>query len=152
MLKAGDRAPSFTLPDHTGKPVSLADFAGRVVVLYFYPKDDTPTCTRQACEFRDHWQPVEQAGAVVLGVSPDSPQRHEKFRRKHRLPFTLLSDVDHSLAEAYGAWGPKRLFGYHYDGILRTTFVIGGDGVIRHVFENVKARGHATEVLKAITS
>ena len=152
MLKAGDRAPSFSLPDDTGSMVSLADFRGRTVVLYFYPKDDTPTCTTQACEFRDHWTAVQQAGAVVLGVSPDPPGKHARFRRKHRLPFALLADVDHEVAEAYGAWGPKQLFGYHYDGILRTTFVIGGDGTIRQVFEKVKARGHATEVLEAVTS
>lgn len=152
MLSPGDRAPSFTLPSDTGTTVSLADFRGRVVVLYFYPRDDTPTCTTQACEFRDHWDAVQQAGAVVLGVSPDPPARHAKFRRKHRLPFPLLADVDHAVAEAYGAWGPKQLFGYHYDGILRTTFVIDGDGMIRHVFEKVKARGHATEVLRVITS
>ncbi|HRP07488.1 MAG TPA: thioredoxin-dependent thiol peroxidase [Gemmatimonadales bacterium] len=152
MLKAGDRAPSFSLPDDTGKPVSLAGFRGRTVVLYFYPKDDTPTCTTQACEFRDHWEAVQESGAVVLGVSPDSSARHARFRRKHRLPFPLLADVDHAVAEAYGAWGPKQLFGYHYHGILRTTFVIGGDGMIRHVFEKVKARGHAAEVLEAVTS
>lgn len=150
MITVGQPAPSFTLPDHTGTPVSLGDFAGQWVVLYFYPKDNTPTCTTQACEFRSHWSEVQRSGAVVLGVSPDSPASHQRFRQKYRLPFPLLSDADHAVAERYGAWGPKRLFGLRYDGILRTTFLIDGNGVVRHVVEKVRAKGHAGEVLRLI--
>lgn len=152
MIRAGERAPSFTLPDHAGEPVSLEDFRGKWVVLYFYPKDNTPTCTTQACDFRDNWRAVQAAGAVVLGVSPDSPASHQRFRTRRRLPFPLLSDQDHAVAEAYGAWGEKQLFGHRYHGILRTTFVIDGDGVVRHVFEKVRARGHAAAVLDVIES
>lgn len=152
MIHPGTRAPSFTLPDHAGNPVSLEDFRGRWVVLYFYPKDNTPTCTTQACDFRSNWSSVQATGAVVLGVSPDSVASHTRFRDKHRLPFPLLSDADHAVAAAYGAWGPKQLFGYRYEGILRTTFVIDGDGIVRHVFEKVRAKGHARDVLGVITA
>lgn len=150
MPAVGAKAPSFTLPDDTGEPVSLAGFAGRPVVLYFYPKDDTPGCTTQACGLRDAWREVQATGAVVLGVSPDSPASHARFRRKHRLPFPLLADGDHAVAARYGAWGAKQLFGVKYQGILRTTFLIDGAGVIRRVFERVKPKGHAEQVLAAL--
>jgi peroxiredoxin Q/BCP len=120
------------------------------VVLYFYPKDDTPGCTKEACQFRDSWKDVEQAGAVVLGVSPDSVTSHEKFKQKYNLPFPLLADVDHQVATAYGAWGEKSRYGRTYQGILRTTFLINREGRVARVFENVKPEGHAAEVLAAL--
>jgi len=150
MLKTGSRAPSFTLPDHDGRPVSLADFLGQPVVLYFYPKDDTPGCTVEACEFRDAWADVQEAGAVVLGVSPDDAASHAKFRRKRRLPFTLLTDADHVVAERYGAWGEKQMFGRKYMGFKRTTVIIDGQGVVHQIFERVKPKGHARQVLEAL--
>ncbi|HPF60717.1 MAG: thioredoxin-dependent thiol peroxidase [Gemmatimonadetes bacterium] len=152
MLSAGDRAPSFSLPDDTGRTVTLASLKGRTVVLYFYPKDDTPGCTTQACGLRDNWAALEQAGAVVLGVSPDSPARHAAFRAKYDLPFALLADEDHAVAERYGAWGEKSMYGKKYFGILRTTYIIDGTGVVRHVFEKVKPKGHAGQVLDVLTA
>jgi len=130
--------------------VSLKDFKGKTVVLYFYPKDDTSGCTTEACGFRDSWRAVEAAGAVVLGVSPDGPASHQKFRKKYELPFPLLADEDHAVAEAYGAWGEKSMYGRKYFGVLRTTYVIDPAGRIARVFEKVKPRGHAAEVLAAI--
>ncbi len=150
MLSVGDRAPSFALPDQDGQVVRLSDFAGTSVVLYFYPKDDTPGCTTQACGLRDNWARVKAAGAVVLGVSPDAPAKHVAFRKKFDLPFSLLADTDHAVADAYGAWGEKSMYGKKYFGILRTTFIIDGDGVIRHLFEKVKPAGHADQVQKAL--
>ncbi len=119
-------------------------------MLYFYPKDDTSGCTAQACEFRDSWKAVQAAGAVVLGVSPDGVTSHGKFKGKYQLPFPLLADEDHAVAEAYGAWGEKSMYGRKYHGILRTTFVIGTDGRIEKVFQKVKPKGHAAEVLAAL--
>jgi len=150
MLKSGDQAPSFSLRSDAGDVISLADFPGRKVVLYFYPKDDTSGCTVEACEFRDTWAAVKRAGAVVLGVSPDSVESHQKFKRKHALPFPLLADPDHSLAERFGVWGEKSMYGRKYHGILRTTFVIDATGRIAKVFERVKPKGHAREVLEAL--
>jgi peroxiredoxin Q/BCP len=151
MLEAGRKAPKFSLPSDNGKTVSLADYAGKKkVVLYFYPKDDTSGCTAQACEFRDSWKAVQAAGAVVLGVSPDGVKSHDKFKGKYQLPFPLLADEDHAVAEAYGAWGEKSMYGRKYHGILRTTFVIGTDGRIEKVFQKVKPKGHAAEVLAAL--
>jgi peroxiredoxin Q/BCP len=149
---AGSKAPAFTLPSDQGGTVSLADLRGKPVVLYFYPRDDTSGCTVEACEFRDNWARVRAAGAVVLGVSPDSLESHEKFRTKHRLPFPLLSDPDHGVAIRYGAWGEKSMYGRRYQGILRTTFVIDPEGTIHTVFTKVKPRGHAAEVLKAVSA
>jgi peroxiredoxin Q/BCP len=151
MLEAGRKAPKFSLPSDGGETVSLADFAGRKkVVLYFYPKDDTSGCTTQACEFRDSWKAVQAAGAVVLGVSPDGVKSHDKFKGKYQLPFPLLADEDHAVAEAYGAWGEKSMYGRKYHGILRTTFIIGTDGKVEKVFQKVKPKGHAAEVLAAL--
>jgi peroxiredoxin Q/BCP len=152
MLKTGDKAPAFSLPADSGETISLQDLKGKPVVLYFYPKDDTPGCTVEACEFRDSWRAVKKTGAVVLGVSPDSVASHRKFRAKFDLPFPLLADDGHAVAEAYGAWGEKSMYGRKYQGILRTTFLIGGDGKIVRVFEKVKPRGHAAEVLAALAS
>ena len=150
MLMPGMTAPDFTLPSSAGGAVSLTGLRGKPVVLYFYPRDDTSGCTTQACEFRDRWADVVAAGAVVLGVSPDGLASHGKFRDKFRLPFPLLADEDHAVAEAYGSWGEKSMYGRRYQGILRNTFIIGPDGVIQHVFEKVKPKGHAAEVLRAL--
>jgi peroxiredoxin Q/BCP len=150
MLKPGDTAPAFTLPADTGEPVSLAGLKGRRVVLYFYPKDDTSGCTTEACGFRDNWKAVTRAGAVVLGVSPDPVASHVRFKQKYRLPFPLLADTDHRVAEAYGAWGEKSMYGRSYQGILRTTFIIDEGGKIARVFERVKPKEHAAQVLEAL--
>jgi peroxiredoxin Q/BCP len=150
MIESGSIAPHFSLPATDGETVSLTALKGKPVVLYFYPKDDTSGCTTEACEFRDHWRQVRAAGAVVLGISPDSVPSHEKFRARYRLPFPLLADLDHAVAEAYGAWGEKHMYGRKYQGILRTTFVIGPDGRVARVFRKVKPKGHAAAVLAAL--
>lgn len=150
MLKTGSLAPAFSLASDDGGQVTLAALKGKPVVLYFYPEDDTDGCTAEACEFRDNWATVQATGAVVLGVSPDGTASHRKFRAKYNLPFPLLADEDHAVAEAYGAWGEKRMFGRKYQGILRSTFLIGGDGRIVKVFEKVKPKGHAAEVLAVL--
>ncbi len=130
--------------------MSLKAMRGSPVVLYFYPKDDTSGCTTEACEFRDAWPEVKATGARLFGVSPDGIQSHEKFRAKLKLPFPLLADADHAVAEAYGVWGEKSMYGRKYTGILRTTFLIDADGRIAQVFENVKPAGHAAQVLAAL--
>ncbi len=150
MLEPGAQAPAFALPADDGSTVRLADLRGRTVVLYFYPKDDTSGCTTEACEFRDSWRAVQAAGAVVLGVSPDDVASHRKFKAKYALPFPLLADTDHAVAEAYGAWGEKSMYGKKYFGILRMTFIIDGAGRIRTIFPKVKPKGHAAEVLAAL--
>jgi thioredoxin-dependent peroxiredoxin len=150
MLKDNDAAPEFTLPDQDGRPVSLSDFRGRRVVLYFYPKDDTPGCTTQACELRDHVETFDASGAVILGVSPDSPADHTKFRKKYNLPFTLLSDTDHAVADAYGVWVRKSFLGKKYWGNERTTFVIDEQGRIARVLPKVKPAEHAGQVLDVL--
>jgi peroxiredoxin Q/BCP len=147
MINTGQVAPAFSLHAHTGETVSLADMAGKTVVLYFYPKDDTPGCTKEACSFRDHWATLQTKGLVVLGVSPDSLDSHEKFAKKFQLPFPLLSDPQHQVAEAYGAWGSKSMYGKTVTGILRTTFLIGPDGVVKHVWKKPKTDIHAEEIL-----
>ncbi|MCS7006606.1 MAG: thioredoxin-dependent thiol peroxidase [Thermoleophilia bacterium] len=150
MVAEGEPAPDFTLPSDTGEPVTLSSFRGRPVVLYFYPRDDTPGCTRQACGIRDAWAEFERRGAVVLGVSPDSPARHVRFREKHGLPFTLLSDERHEVAERYGTWVEKRLYGKTSMGMERSTFVIAPDGTVAKVLRRVKPDTHADEVLAAL--
>ena len=150
MIATGQPAPRFSLPSDQGATVDLESLRGRAVVLYFYPKDDTSGCTTQACDFRDSWKEVQRRGAVVLGVSPDGLRSHAKFRKKYRLPFPLLADEDHAVAQAYGVWGEKSMFGHRYQGILRTTFVIAPDGRIARVFEKVKPKGHVAEVLAAL--
>ena len=152
MLRAGDKAPAFTLDADGGATISLKQFKGRKVVLYFYPKDDTSGCTTEACGFRDNWKAVQAQGAVVLGVSPDSTASHDRFKTKYRLPFPLLADPDHAVAEAYGAWGEKSMYGRKYQGILRSTFIVDEDGRIAAVFPKVKPKGHAAEVLSALQS
>jgi peroxiredoxin Q/BCP len=151
-LEPGDRAPDFTLPDQHGDPVSLSGLSGKTVVLYFYPKADTPGCTTQACGVRDHRADYDRADAVVLGVSPDPVKKVSKFDDKYGLGFPLLADEDHSVAEAYGVWVQKSMYGRKYLGNERTTFVIGPDGVIREVFRSVKPAEHDELVLGALGS
>ncbi|MEW6649814.1 MAG: thioredoxin-dependent thiol peroxidase [Chloroflexota bacterium] len=143
-------APDFVLLDETGIARRLSDFAGKPVVLYFYPKDDTPGCTKEACSFRDDYSVYADAGVVILGVSPDSPKSHAKFKEKYNLPFTLLADEEHKVCELYGAWGRKKFMGREYDGVLRTTFLISAEGKILRVFPDVKPEGHSKEVLAAL--
>ena len=150
MLQPGDRAPDFTTLDAEGKPVALSALRGQRVVLYFYPKDDTTDCTEQACGFRDAWRKLRRRGTTVLGVSRDDAKAHRKFAAKHALPFPLLADDEHAIAQAYGVWVEKSMYGKKYFGIARTTFVIDAEGVITHVFEKVKVTGHAEAVLAAL--
>ena len=150
MLDVGDKAPAFNLEDQSGKTVKLSDFKGKTVVLYFYPKDDTPGCTREACAFRDEHSALRKAGAVVLGVSPDSGASHAKFAGKYDLPFPLLADTDHAVSERYGAWGEKSLYGRKFMGINRSTFLIDGSGKVARVWPKVKVDGHVDQVLQAI--
>jgi len=152
MVKEGGKAPSFTLPSSDGGEVSLKDFAGKTVVLYFYPKDDTPGCTREACAFRDTQAALKKAGAVVLGVSPDSVASHEKFRGKYKLNFPLLADSDKSVAKKYGAFGEKVMYGKKVVGMIRSTFVIDDEGVVRKVFPRVRVDGHDEQVLEALSA
>ena len=147
-LKEGDKAPTFQANNEKGQSVSLADFAGNKLVLYFYPKDDTPGCTAQACSLRDNYDSVLSKGYKVLGVSPDNEKKHQKFIDKYNLPFSLLADTDHSVAEAYGVWGQKKFMGKTYDGIHRTTFVIDEQGVIEEIITKVDTADHADQVLK----
>jgi peroxiredoxin Q/BCP len=146
MLTAGSPAPDFTLLTDAGTPLTLSELRGRTVVLYFYPKDDTPGCTKQSCEFRDAFPRFDGADAVILGISPDDVKKHVKFKKKYALPFTLLADEGHAVADRYGVWKEKSFWGRKYWGNERTTFVIAPDGTIAHVFEKVKPEGHAAEV------
>src|SRR5437773_6988378 len=150
MIQEGQPAPDFTLTSDAGESVSLSDFRGKPVVLYFYPKDDTPGCTAQACGIRDSWDAFQERGAVVLGVSPDRESSHVKFKEKYGLPFTLLADPDHSVAEAYGVWVEKTNYGKTYMGIERSTFVIDADGKLASVMRRVKPDTHAADVLAAL--
>jgi peroxiredoxin Q/BCP len=146
-LDRGANAPPFTLPDQDGRPVSLADFSGRKLIVYFYPADDTPGCTKEACQFNDNLHAFERAGVPVLGISPDDPASHVRFRDKYGLRFPLLSDPDHRVMDAYGAWGEKTLYGNTVVGVLRSTFLIDEQGRIERAWYNVKADGHAAKVL-----
>ena len=151
MLAAGEPAPPFALTDASGRPVALEHLAGRHVVLYFYPKDDTPGCTKEACGFRDAWDELQQLGVVVLGVSPDSAESHARFARKYRLPFPLLSDPDKHVLQEYGAWGEKTLYGRTTTGVIRSTVWIGPDGRVRRHWPRVSnAEAHPEQVLAAI--
>ncbi len=149
-IPAGIPAPEFTLQDDTGQSRSLSDYRGQPLVLYFYPKDDTPGCTTEACNFRDDYSAYQQAGVTILGVSPDTVKSHVKFKAKFGLPFPLLADVDHKVCDLYGVWGRKKLMGREYDGVYRTTFIIDSQGKIARVFENVKPAEHSAEVLEAL--
>ncbi|MHB1296704.1 MAG: thioredoxin-dependent thiol peroxidase [Anaerolineae bacterium] len=150
MIERNEVAPDFRLTSDQGQEVTLSSFRGKKVVLYFYPKDDTPGCTTEACSFRDVNDDFLDKGAVVIGISPDTVESHQRFRQKHNLPFYLLSDPDHQVAATYGAWGEKHSFGKTYEGILRTTFVIDENGKVIAVFQNVKPEGHAAEVLELL--
>lgn len=151
-ISAGKIAPDFSLPDHQENIHNLTDYRGRPVVLYFYPRDDTPGCTKEACGFRDDYSAYEEAGVTILGVSADTPESHSKFKSKYDLPFTLLSDQDHEVAETYGVWGLKKIFGKESMGIKRTTFLIGSDGVILKVFKKVNPAEHSAEILSELNN
>jgi thioredoxin-dependent peroxiredoxin len=152
MVSEGDPAPDFTATTDIGERVSLSDFRGKPVVLYFYPRDDTPGCTAQACGIRDAYAEFESAGAVVLGVSPDTEKKHVKFKQKYDLPFTLLADPEHEVAELYGTWGEKRYMGRAFWGVSRTTFVIAPDGTVASVMKKVKPDTHADDVLATLAA
>ena len=147
-LREGDKAPGFTGKDQQGKKLSLSDFKGSPVILYFYPEDDTPTCTIQACNLRDNYALLKQKGFVVLGVSPDDEKTHQKFEKKFNLPFTLIADPKHRIIDKYGVWGQKQLYGRTYMGIHRTTFVLDGHGTIRKIYLRPKNKAHAEEIIK----
>jgi len=149
-ISSGIPAPEFSLQDETGIMRSLSEFRGHPVVLYFYPKDDTPGCTTEACNFRDDYSQYDQAGITILGVSPDTSKSHAKFKTKYALPFTLLADAEHKVCQLYEVWGLKKNYGREYEGVLRTTFVIDETGKILQVFKNVKPAGHSEEVLAAL--
>jgi peroxiredoxin Q/BCP len=152
MIKEGDAAPDFTVKDENGEDMKLSDFRGQKVVLYFYPKDDTPGCTKEACSFRDNFSTLTNENIKILGVSTDNEKSHRKFIAKYDLPFTLLADTDHAIADAYGSYGEKQFMGKTYTGVLRKTFLIDEDGKIKKVFDKVKVAEHADEVLKAFES
>jgi thioredoxin-dependent peroxiredoxin len=149
-LKEGDKAPVFKGTDQDGKTVSLADYKGKKLVLYFYPEDDTPTCTIQACNLRDNYSLLKKNGFEVAGVSPDEAKKHKKFEAKYSLPFTLLADPSHTILEKYGVWDHKQLFGHRYMGVIRTTFVIDEKGIIRKIFTRPKNKSHAEEIIAAV--
>jgi peroxiredoxin Q/BCP len=151
-MDINDKAPAFHLPDQNGKEVALSDFRGAYVVLYFYPRADTPGCTVEACEFRDAYKAIAKTGAVILGISPDPPQAQKKFEEKFGLPFTLLGDADKKACNAFGVIQEKSMYGRKIMGVVRSTFIIGPEGRIRHIFRKVKAKGHAQEVLQYLQS
>ena len=148
--EAGEKAPNFTLPDETGQDRSLSEFKGRYVLLYFYPKDDTPGCTTEACNFRDDYSQYQEADVQILGVSPDTSTSHAKFKEKYQLPFPLLADEDHKVCDLYRVWGPKKSFGKEYDGVHRTTYLIDPERIIQTVFQKVSPAKHSSEVLAEI--
>lgn len=149
VLKEGDKAPAIKGLDQNGNKVSLADYKGKKLVLYFYPEDGTPTCTVQACNLRDNYGLLKNAGLEVLGVSPDDVAKHKKFERKHHLPFTLIADPKHAIIEKYGVWGPKQMFGHKYMGVYRTTFLIDEKGKIKKIIAKPKSKSHAEEIIAA---
>ncbi len=148
-LNEGNKAPAFTGVDQNGDKVSLAQFKGKKIVLYFYPQDNTPTCTVQACNLRDNFSALQKEGIVVLGVSPDEVAKHKKFETKFTLPFTLLADTEHTVIDKYGVWGEKKMYGKAYMGLLRTTFLIDEKGMIRKIFLKPKSKQHTEEILNA---
>lgn len=151
-IAEGKTAPDFSLPDEKGKTHKLSDYRGKTVVLYFYPADDTPGCTKEACSFRDDYLQYKAAGAVILGVSPNDEESHQAFKKKYGLPFPLLADEGHKVCELYGVWGEKSMFGKKYMGVVRSTFIIGPDGKVAKAFEKVHVLGHSQAVLSAIQS
>lgn len=150
MVEEGKKAPDFILPDQNGKKVKLSDLKGKYVVLYFYPKDDTPGCTKEACNFRDSFPKFDKTDAVILGISPDSVASHKKFAEKYKLPFQLLADEDKKVVEKYGVWKEKSMYGKKYMGVERTTFIIDPEGKIKKIFPKVKVDNHHKEVLEAL--
>ena len=150
-LSVGEKAPDFNLLDQNNQTVSLDSFRGQHVLLYFYPKDDTPGCTTEACNFRDDYSSYQNAKVVILGVSPDSPTSHKKFQDKYQLPFTLLADENHQVCDLYKVWGPKKSFGKEYNGVHRTTYLIDPEGIIQEVFQKVSPAKHSTQVLEIIS-
>ncbi len=148
-LSEGDKAPSFTSKDQNGKRVSLVDFKGKKVVLYFYPEDDTPTCTIEACNLRDNFSLLKKEGIIILGVSPDDEKKHKKFEEKYALPFTLIADSEKIIIDKYGVWGEKNLYGRKYMGLHRTTFLIDEKGIIKKIFKKPRSKMHSEEILKA---
>lgn len=146
-LKEGDKAPAFSGTNQKGETVSLSDYKGKKLVLYFYPKDDTPGCTAEACNLRDNYAALRKAGYEILGVSPDSAKKHEKFISKYELPFPLLADTEQTILKQYGVWGPKQMYGRTYDGVYRTTFVIDEAGTIERVISKVDTKTHAEQIL-----
>ncbi len=151
-LKEGQKAPDFKGTDENGNAVSLADFKGKKLILYFYPADNTPTCTVEACNLRDNFDTLKKEGYAILGVSPDSAKKHQNFIKKHNLPFPLLVDEDLTVIKAYGVWGMKKSFGKEYEGLLRTTFVINENGVIEKIFDKVESKRHADQILEAMAA
>jgi thioredoxin-dependent peroxiredoxin len=149
-LKVGNKAPDFSAVTNSGVKVSLSDFVGKTVVLYFYPRDDTPGCTKEACAFRDYFSEFQKRGVIILGVSTDSAKSHKKFVEKFKLPFPLLADEDKKIVEAYGVWGEKSFMGRKYEGTMRVTFLIGGDGRIKNIWPSVKPEEHIAEILTVI--
>jgi peroxiredoxin Q/BCP len=152
LAEVGKPAPDFEALDDAGDPIKLSDYKGKEVVLYFYPRADTPGCTKEACAFRDDYSAYEEAGVVILGVSPDTVKKQAKFKEKWDLPFPLIADPDHAIADAYGVWGPKKFMGREYEGVHRTTFIIDKKGNIKKVFENVKPAEHSQEILAVMQS
>ena len=150
-IEIGKSAPDFKLKSQTNDDVSLSDFRGKIVVLYFYPKDFTPGCTREACDFRDHHSDLKNTGAIILGISPDTSESHSKFSGKYNLPFTLLADPDHRVLEAYGAWGVKKRFGRESEGVKRSTVIVDSEGIVRKIWKAVKVDGHVEKVLAEVS-
>jgi len=149
-LNTGDKAPSFQATDQNGKPVSLNDFKGKKLALYFYPKDNTPGCTNEACSLRDNFRILKEKGIEILGVSPDSDASHKKFIDKYTLPFNLIPDKEKKIIKDYGAWGLKKLYGKEYEGLIRTTFLIDENGIIQHIFKKVDTKNHAQQIMAAL--
>lgn len=149
-LKEGQQAPDFNGTDQNGNPVSLAGFKGKKLILYFYPADNTPTCTVEACNLRDNFDELKKEGYAILGVSPDSARKHQNFIKKHQLPFPLLVDEALTVIKSYGVWGKKKTFGKEYEGLIRTTFVINEEGIIEKIFDKVQSKRHASQILEAM--
>lgn len=149
-LRSGETAPAFKASDHTGAMTALSDFAGSKLIMYFYPKAFTPGCTAESCDFRDNHESLSAAGYQILGISPDEPKRLAEFKSEHNLSFPLLSDEDHSIAKAYGAWGTKKNYGREYEGMIRSTFAIEADGTIERAWYNIRAKGHAARVTQEL--
>lgn len=149
-LKIGDKSPDFKGVDENGNEVSFSHFKGKNIIMYFYPKDNTPGCTNEACDLRDNYNMWIEKGYDVIGVSPDSQQSHQKFIDKHKLPFTLISDPEKVIIKQFGAWGQKKMYGREYEGLLRTTFVIDKDGIITNIFEKVKTKDHTNQILETL--